>query len=1447
MEEAKRILLKRGKTLHLALEPDGSGKQAFIIQSVIGEGSASVCYDAIRVRDGQPGKLKEFYPLEAAAEDWYYSLARDPDGQLIPRGSTLRKFTEMCEDYLDTHRLLNKVMVENPKNQVLKNYIQNGEILYGIAGENGMATVYTWSTGVMGQGFDAYLAEVRKDPGQNADRSLYEILNTVYTLTDCIRAMHTAGLMHLDIKPSNFLVPYNSREGLNSSSVSLFDINTLYSVYSDIPRMAGTEGFRAPEVFRRRADNRSDIYSIGAMLFNALVITDDIPDGLYRESCYGDLDRLVKQSKLLQNTVAGTKQVAKLANILKKCLARHPAERYDSCSSLMEDLRKVCFEAKKNAVEPQLIGQNKKLEIVQINEKSINSPDIVLQKMLYEHPLYEALEPGETEINVLVVGSGTYGQKFMDHCLQAGQMKGHTVSITAVSNTPQEDLESYLQFRPALGRFVNINGSLEQVSAGGQRTVDSRAYGDLRFLSLNRACGREEAPTLSFEFAGHAAAQNKNKQIVGDMVACAVKNGKVYDYIFVALGNTRINREIAGLYEAATAGWGRSAQCPVCYIHAHKKKAARRPGSKLYPVYVGQPITPESIDPHLEQMAFNTHIAYRDSLNMDIRREYADFRKNAYHYEASLAYALSIPYKLFSIGVVLQNREQTLTQTQFPGKVILSDALAAAQYFDETVLKAMETEPEAREKYNTLVCLEHQRWVLSKVTNGWDAPRNARGQLDLEQCVSSGTIQNKRKCTHPCLVFSTEKTPLSSPEYSRDSHAKWEDPQIDPQLDDLDRMSVELHQRFRARAEAFKAENPLRSEYMQDIEMLLLSAPGPVLQAFRQLQFCLKNILQGVESYTVQYDHYEQGFTDALKCLPGALQERLRDRLGLLRKAYFPVIQANLYRNYKASDEILVKKLPFILTYRFQGSLALAFADGKAERGKPEAIFTNVASATVLSPEKLHYLYDCHEDTSPELLAGQLGAVLNYLGGRGIGCTVSLVVTFPKNLGKYRRERLKNALEVLKPKDSQREDSKFWNYEILDYAGNQEAVRLVTAWLRKNQVAIYDGSTDLFASASEQTAYLVALEKCGVPYFEFDWKNKRFTQHRSCGYLHYIPDRSCIRVQDMLALANAEELPFHLPEFSEDHMALWDIYTGGDINGARFSESVDDWNMLCDLLKAYEKQQAPLVTFYPLEGDAECRQLEYLLPEYCFRTVKQLIKQLTGLGVIDPASGVSNYTSENCRVRLVTSAAYEFAFDGLFSRPERLLPFYGMEAVQAADGTRVRYQNMTVTGLDLDARAQGCHERLLPLLQKLRRQHFISGLTEELGQPQLVSFTYSSQRIKGLLTSSGEILKVHTYYQLLHTGYFDDVVCDCELEDRDGKAAIDIVATKGFRSLLITCGAGHGSKRDHSLADQFGIGATRVQVGRGAAYTESDVITVQSAERIMHIGNTLMEIMENYV
>lgn len=428
MEESGRKYLTG--SIMLSRNEDGSSPEEYFIKSVIGEGGSTVCYEATRtLKDGivETGKLKEFYPIDSVVgnQAWYYSLERLSNGQLVPGAGTVRKFDEMCQDYIGTYKLLRKVMVDNPKNEILKGYIQHGEILYGsmIQANTEVAkspfafwkkkandltddidfrkpTVYIWSPGVPGKGFDLYLAEIKKNPGKNPESRLQDILCVIDALTDCIKALHTAGLMHMDIKPSNFLVQYDSDFEIKPNNISLFDINTLCSVESEYLCVSGTEGFCAPEVVKGKADNRSDIYSIGAMLFNAIVITKDIPDGLYRDFYYSSIDQLVKHSALFQTseTNSDAALMSRLCKILEKCLAKDPRKRYQSCSELKLDLDKARQRLTKMLWTP-----------VEKSTEGVSEPTVVIQKLLYEHPLYETVNDQAKDINVLVIGAGTYG------------------------------------------------------------------------------------------------------------------------------------------------------------------------------------------------------------------------------------------------------------------------------------------------------------------------------------------------------------------------------------------------------------------------------------------------------------------------------------------------------------------------------------------------------------------------------------------------------------------------------------------------------------------------------------------------------------------------------------------------------------------------------------------------------------------------------------------------------------------------------------------------------------------------------------------------------------------------------------------------------------------------------------------------------------------------------
>lgn len=128
---------------------------------------------------------------------------------------------------------------------------------------------------------------------------MFVILNSILSLTECIDILHEEGLLHLDLKPSNFGILKRGKK-LLTDSVSLFDVNTIYSLKSRFSSMSGTEGFMAPEVENGEADNRSDIYSIGCTLFSSIIITDEICNAGYSREYFGRIPELVENSRLIQ-------------------------------------------------------------------------------------------------------------------------------------------------------------------------------------------------------------------------------------------------------------------------------------------------------------------------------------------------------------------------------------------------------------------------------------------------------------------------------------------------------------------------------------------------------------------------------------------------------------------------------------------------------------------------------------------------------------------------------------------------------------------------------------------------------------------------------------------------------------------------------------------------------------------------------------------------------------------------------------------------------------------------------------------------------------------------------------------------------------------------------------------------------------------------------------------
>ncbi|MFR0846995.1 MAG: protein kinase domain-containing protein [Eubacterium sp.] len=252
------------KSILLCGESDGAVfKRTFVIVKKLSEGASSVCYEAYHENSGR-GVLKEFYPKDA------YALERTAEGQLIHSQEfqdAYKRFLKAEREYLEPYKMLLDVK-RNSENQDLATFIPAFEIYHGCDdNENIIGTTYIWTPEPKLETFKKVCDEIHKHPDYNPEHKLVTVLSAIETLVKCICTMHSAEMIHRDINPSNFGFIKRGNETL-TQTLSMFDINSICSVYGKNEDAVVTEGYQEPEVRYEVANNQTDIYSIGATLFS---------------------------------------------------------------------------------------------------------------------------------------------------------------------------------------------------------------------------------------------------------------------------------------------------------------------------------------------------------------------------------------------------------------------------------------------------------------------------------------------------------------------------------------------------------------------------------------------------------------------------------------------------------------------------------------------------------------------------------------------------------------------------------------------------------------------------------------------------------------------------------------------------------------------------------------------------------------------------------------------------------------------------------------------------------------------------------------------------------------------------------------------------------------------------------------------------------------------------
>ncbi|MGO9467744.1 MAG: protein kinase domain-containing protein [Isosphaeraceae bacterium] len=184
-----------------------------------------------------------------------------------------------------------------------------------------------------------------------------------------IQHAHQKGIIHRDIKPSNVLVTMYDDKPVPKVidfgvAKAIEQRLTEKTVYTQFGTLVGTFEYMSPEQAEMNAfgvDTRSDIYSLGVLLYELLTGTTPLERLRLQQAAYGEIVRLIKEEEpprpsvrlstsgaLAKVAAARKTDPAKLSRLVRgeldwvvmKCLEKQRTRRYDSAGGLARDIER---------------------------------------------------------------------------------------------------------------------------------------------------------------------------------------------------------------------------------------------------------------------------------------------------------------------------------------------------------------------------------------------------------------------------------------------------------------------------------------------------------------------------------------------------------------------------------------------------------------------------------------------------------------------------------------------------------------------------------------------------------------------------------------------------------------------------------------------------------------------------------------------------------------------------------------------------------------------------------------------------------------------------------------------------------------------------------------------------------------------------------------------------